>query len=56
MIEKIWKDIFGFSGIYKISNFGNVFSIRNKKELSLWEDKDGYMRCNLKNKGFIKQL
>jgi len=55
MIGEIWKDISDFSGIYKISNFGNVFSVKNKKELSLWKDKDGYLRCNLKNKGFIKQ-
>lgn len=55
MAEKIWKDIDGFYGIYKISNFGNVFSLRSNKELSLWEDKDGYLRCNLKNKGHIKQ-
>jgi hypothetical protein len=34
MKKEIWKDIPGYEGLYKISNLGNVYSVRNKKCLS----------------------
>ena len=55
MIEEVWKPVLGFENSYKVSNIGNVFSIKNNKVLSLWKDKDGYHRCNLKSKGKAKQ-
>ena len=27
-MEEIWKDIAGFEGLYKVSNYGRVFSVR----------------------------
>jgi HNH endonuclease/NUMOD4 motif len=32
--QEIWKDINGYEGRYKISNFGRVWSVRNKVLLS----------------------
>lgn len=32
-MKEIWKDIEGWDGLYKISNLGNVFSIRAKRNL-----------------------
>ena len=29
-MEEIWKDVKGYEGLYKISNFGRVWSIRRK--------------------------
>lgn len=29
-----WKDVIGFEGLYKVSNYGRVFSIRNNKFLT----------------------
>ena len=54
MIE-IWKDIKGYEGLYRVSNSGEIYSIRknNKKILKMkhWLDKDGYHTVKLcKNK------
>lgn len=34
MDEEIWVDIFGFEGLYKISNYGRVYSLYTNKILS----------------------
>ena len=34
MEQEIWKDIEGYEGLYKISSFGNVFSVRRNRLLS----------------------
>ena len=44
-----------FEGIYSISNLGRIRSERNGIILSMWEDKDGYLRVNLKVKGKVYQ-
>lgn len=44
---KIWKDIEGYEGLYKVSNEGDVYSLRRKKCMSLINDKDGYKKINL---------
>lgn len=54
-MEEVWKDIKGFEGIYKVSSLGNIYSVRSKKNLSAWKDKDGYLRCSLKYAGSVKQ-
>ena len=54
MTEEIWKDIPGYEGLYQISNFGRVKSLKRPYEnnggiqwtkeriLSPGKDKDGY--------------
>lgn len=59
-MQEVWKDIEGYEGIYKISNYGRVKSLERKdclgriikeKILKLREDKDGYLLITLhKNK------
>lgn len=45
---KEWKDIEGYEGLYKISNYGEVYSYRRSKSLSLIIDsRHGYVRVNL---------
>jgi len=58
MIEEIWKDIQGFEGLYKISNFGRVLSFKKGKMKNLCIDKDGYLVVNLykKNKNHNKKV
>ena len=34
-MEEIWKDIHGYEGLYKVSNFGQVYSVKRKKLLKL---------------------
>ena len=59
-VEEIWKDIVGFEGLYKISNYGNINSCKRyvphsrfiqklvpEKILSLGKDKDGYLMAIL---------
>jgi hypothetical protein len=65
---KIWKDIFGFEGLYQISNYGNVKSCRRyvnfrfgkrlvfEKLLSLGKDKDGYLIAVLCQDGIKKTV
>lgn len=43
-MKEAWKDVKTHQGLYRVSNMGSVFSIRNNKRLSLWKDKDGYLR------------
>jgi len=57
-IKEIWKDIKGFEGIYKISNKGRVFSIKNNYNRKLTPDSKGYLRINLckKGSGYTKKV
>lgn len=41
-IEEIYKDVEGFEGLYKVSNYGKVLSVRRRKFLKPDTDKDGY--------------
>lgn len=48
MKKKLWKDIEGYEGLYQISNYGTIKSVKTNTLLSLtWLDKDGYQRVNL---------
>lgn len=48
-MEEIWKNIEGFEGLYQISNYGNVKSLKYGKEsiLKPRKNKDGYLRVGL---------
>lgn len=55
-MEEIWKDVKGFEGKYKISNYGRVLSLnyRNtgkKQLLRLSKTIDGYVKVRLQYKG-----
>lgn len=67
--EEIYKDIRGYEGMYQISNFGNVYSVRreyitsNNKVgitggyiLSKKKRKDGYVSVTLCNGGKMKSF
>lgn len=44
---EVWKDISGFEGLYRISNKGNVYSIRRDKVLKPKTDRYGYYAVSL---------
>ena len=47
-MQEIWKDIRGYEGLYQVSNFGNVRSLRTNK--NLYYSKAGkYYRVGLFN-------
>ena len=41
-MEEIWEDVVGYEGRYKVSNLGNVFSLKRQKVLAACLDRDGY--------------
>lgn len=52
-MEEVWKDIEGYEGLYKISNYGNVKSYKIYKEGRLMKpmkDKDGYLQIGIRDK------
>lgn len=51
-MEEQWKDIYGFEGLYKISNYGNVKSLnynhtRKERILKPFTNPDGYLLVDL---------
>lgn len=38
-----WRDIEGYEGLYRISNYGNVYSVRRKRNLKPHTDTRGYL-------------
>lgn len=45
--SEIWRPIKGYENIYDVSNYGNVYSHRLKRNLKLSTDKLGYIRIGL---------
>ena len=50
MIEE-WRDIDGYDGLYKVSNLGNVYSLKTNKVLKTPVGKRGYPNLNLLKDG-----
>jgi hypothetical protein len=55
-MEEIWKAIPGYQGLYEVSNYGNVRSIRYGKErlLKLINNGNGYFKVNLSKDNKMK--
>lgn len=53
---EIWKDIYGYKGIYQVSNFGQIKSFKAKQPLILKgrPSQDGYLRVELRKEGKSK--
>lgn len=49
--KEVWKDVPKFEGLYKVSNRGDVFSIKRNKVLAKQNHNSGYLMVRLyKNK------
>jgi len=46
---EIWKDVIGFEGLYVVSNFGNIRSVR-------WFSKGAYLKGNVTRDGYSQVL
>ena len=46
---EIWKPVLNYENRYMISNFGNILSLHNNKQMTPRETKDGYLRVILFN-------
>ena len=55
---EIYKDVIGYEGIYKVSNLGNVKSLKCGKERQKIPSKDrnGYFQTGLSKNGLIKTI
>lgn len=51
--KEIWKDVVGYEGLYEISSFGNVVSVKNDKRKIISQEthQRGYLRVNLHKDG-----
>lgn len=45
-MEEIWKDVVGFEGLYKVSNYGRVFSVKTNIVLKA--------SCNDRGQGYLQ--
>ena len=48
---EVFKDIQNYEGLYQISSYGRVFSIKHKKFLILRKNNKGYLQVQLYNQG-----
>lgn len=55
-MKEIWKDIPGYEGLYKVSNFGNVYIVKRKKLKKLRINKDGYYCINVSKNNCKKSV
>ena len=46
-MKEIWKDIPGYEKLYRINNYGDVFSLRNNRLLKSFLTWKGYLRIRL---------
>lgn len=53
-MEEVWKDVLNYEGLYKVSNLGNIYSVRRKRKMNGTIDKDGYVRIALIKDGIRK--
>lgn len=56
LTKEIWKDIPGYEGLYKISSFGYIMSIRRKKLIKNYKRKDGYIQVRLTKSKKVKNF
>lgn len=56
--QEIWKDVVGYEGFYKVSNFGKIAHIPEMRVLKPAKNKAGYLTVNLwkNNKGTTKSV
>lgn len=54
-MKEIWKDIVGYEGLYQVSNWGNVKSLK-RGILKPWINKPGYYVVSLSNNGVVKDF
>lgn len=52
MFKEVWKDVPDYEGYYKISNFGNVYSIKSNLLLKQSKLNKGYHEVKLQKNGF----
>lgn len=47
MSEEVWKDVVGYEGLYKVSNFGRIKNVKTNKIKNQFRKRNGYMQVHL---------
>ena len=64
-MKEIWRDIEGYEGLYKVSNYGDILNLKsgtnmygrfNKLKILKPVNAHGYLKITLSNNGEIKQI
>lgn len=55
-MEEIWKDVVGYEEMYKVSNLGNIYSVKRGKLLKSRNNHNGYLQVRLYINGKGKEL
>lgn len=55
IMEEIWKEVKGFEGLYEVSNYGNVKSLRMNRNLVPILKTTGYLQVGLAKYGVVKR-
>ena len=53
-MKEEWKDIVGYEGLYRISNFGRVMSLYKNRIMRPYKNKSGYVSVALHKNGLQK--
>ena len=56
MYMEVFKDIEGYEGLYQVSNYGNVLSVKRNKFLKPAEQCCGYYQIALSKKCIVKSF
>ena len=51
-----WKKMKGYEGLYKVSDYGNIYSVRYNKVMKPYKDKLGYNSVHLYKDGKRKRM
>ena len=54
-MNKIWKDIPNYEGLYQINNFGEIINVKRNTKITPHIDKYGYLRVLLSKNGKRKK-
>lgn len=53
-MEEIWKDIKGYEGLYRVSNYGNIWTNKRKRCLKQHVSPGGYYQVTLSKQGKVR--
>lgn len=51
-----WKDVVGYEGLYKVSEYGEIYGLKSKKILKQQETHRGYLCVNLYKNSKMKSI
>lgn len=56
MEKEVWSDVVGYEGLYRVSNYGRVYSTIRGRQLSIFGHDQGYRRVKLQGKTYYVHI